>query len=171
MDPCRRPAVHWPMITATMALDAVIQRFQLLEVVGRGGMGVVYRAHDPQLLRDVAIKVLSTDCVPAPLWSHPTIDLRAAAPAVHDELIDEARVMAQLSHPNVLPVYEVGLDGDSVFWSWSTSPGRTCASGSPARPRWRPSSRRSRAAHPGIADPAHGAARHAGVHGARAVAR
>lgn len=73
------------------------------------------RAHDPQLMRDVAIKVLSTDGGPAPLRSHPTIDLRAAGPAVHDELIDEARVMAQLSHPNVLPVYEVGLDGGSVF--------------------------------------------------------
>src|ERR1041384_1847655 len=98
-----------------MALDAVLQRFQLIEVIGRGGMGVVYRAHDPQLLRDVAIKVLSSECVPASLRSHRTIDLRAAGPVVHDELVEEARVMAQLSHPNVLPVYEVGLDGGSVF--------------------------------------------------------
>jgi serine/threonine protein kinase len=98
-----------------MALDAVIQRFQLLEVVARGGMGTVYRARDPQLLRDVAIKVMSTDCVPAPLRSRATIDLRAAGPATRDELIDEARVMAQLSHPNVLPVYEVGLDGEQMF--------------------------------------------------------
>jgi tetratricopeptide (TPR) repeat protein len=81
-------------------------------------MGKVYRAHDPQLERDVAIKVLSApgDPVKAELATVHTIDLREAATRTSsDDLLREARMMAKLSHPNVVPVYEVGLDGESVF--------------------------------------------------------
>src|SRR5262245_5586848 len=104
------------MITASMAVGLAIQRFRLVEVLGRGGMGVVYRAHDPQLQRDVAIQLLSSDrAVPAELSTRNTLDLREPGPPPRDDLIAEARMMAQLSHPNVLPVYEVGLDGAAMF--------------------------------------------------------
>ena len=93
-----------------------IQRFHIRGVLGRGAMGTVYRAHDPQLDRDVAIKVVSkgTSDVPATVTHDGTLDLRAE---VRDgsELFREARVMAQLSHPHVLAIYEVGLVGESVF--------------------------------------------------------
>ncbi len=91
------------------------QRFEVLGVIGTGGMGRVYRARDPQLDRVVAIKVLA-DAVEAPdLSDDTTIDLRGDAPPTRDELLREARVMAQLSHPNVLAVYEVGLADSAVF--------------------------------------------------------
>ena len=101
-----------------MAVPPTIQRFRVLDQVGAGGMGKVYRAHDPQLERDVAIKVLTApgDPVKAELASVKTIDLREAATRTSsDDLLREARMMAKLSHPNVVPVYEVGLDGESVF--------------------------------------------------------
>ena len=94
-----------------------IQRFEVLEHIGSGGMGTVVRARDPQLERDVAIKLLSNptrDSV-ASLSPDDTLDLRGEAPHSADELLREARMMARLSHPNVLPVYEVGLANDAVF--------------------------------------------------------
>ncbi len=92
-----------------------IQRFEVLAVLGTGGMGTVYRARDPQLERDVAIKVL-TESVPTVTMSpDDTIDLRGDSPAAQDDLLREARMMAKLSHPNVLPVYEVGLANGSLF--------------------------------------------------------
>ncbi len=93
-----------------------IQRFEVLEHLGTGGMGSVYRARDPQLERDVAIKVLLRPLEAAPQLSETdTLDLRRNGPASADDLLREARMMAQLSHENVLPVYEVGLAEGSVF--------------------------------------------------------
>ncbi|HUJ61263.1 MAG TPA: serine/threonine-protein kinase, partial [Kofleriaceae bacterium] len=94
---------------------ASIQRFQILGELGAGGMGVVYRARDPRLQRDVAIKVLTGagHAVNA-LSSRDTLDLRSGPPSL-DDLLAEARMMARLSHPNVLPIYEIGLDGDTAF--------------------------------------------------------
>jgi serine/threonine protein kinase len=94
----------------------MLQRFELREQIGDGGMGTVYRAHDPQLDRDVAIKVLKASAAEArdELATHRTLDLRA--PGVErGSLLEEARMMARLSHPNVVPIYEVGLDGDELF--------------------------------------------------------
>ncbi len=71
-----------------------IGRYSLLERVGSGARGVVFKAFDNQLDRLAALKVLST---------------RADD---HDELIREAKALARLSHPNVLPVYEVGETQD-----------------------------------------------------------
>ncbi|MGE5181919.1 MAG: protein kinase domain-containing protein [Acidobacteriota bacterium] len=94
-----------------------IQRFEVAEQLGAGGMGSVYRAWDPQLERDVAIKVLAESARdPAlDLSPHETLDLRGTAPPSADDLLSEARMMARLSHPNVLPVYEVGLADGAVF--------------------------------------------------------
>lgn len=102
-----------------MSERRTIQRFRVLEQIGAGGMGTVYRAHDPQLERDVAIKVLTAAAEPAraELSTTNTVDLRGpdGGKPSSEDLLREARMMARLSHPNVVPVYEVGLDGAAVF--------------------------------------------------------
>ncbi len=68
--------------------------YEILEPLGAGGMGVVYRAWDPRLSREVAVKIITTDGTPSP-----------------DRLRrfeNEARAAAQLSHPNVVTVHDVG---------------------------------------------------------------
>src|SRR5687767_7681568 len=71
-----------------------IGAYEIVELVGEGGMGQVYRAHDPRLGRDVAIKVL-----PA-AFSTDADRLR--------RFEQEARSAAALNHPNILAVYDVG---------------------------------------------------------------
>ena len=78
-------------------------RYQLLERVARGGMGVVYAARDEMLDRRVALKVLD-------------------APAANGELARrlnrEARVLARLEHPGIVPVHDVGTLSDGrVFYT------------------------------------------------------
>ncbi len=73
-------------------------RYRHLEEIGRGGMGVVYRAHDEALDRDVAIKVL-----------------RSGTGGPSHRLQREAQAMARLSHPNVVQVLEVGHEGGEAF--------------------------------------------------------
>src|SRR5579871_2183861 len=70
--------------------------YRLLSKLGEGGMGEVYRARDPRLDRDVAIKVL-----PASVADDPDRLRRFER---------EARTVAALSHPNVLAIYDVGRD-------------------------------------------------------------
>lgn len=84
-------------------LDALerIGRFTLLERLGRGGMGVVYVALDPELNRKVAIKLL-----------RPGHSEEASARA---RLLREAQAIARLSHPNVITVYESGTHGELVY--------------------------------------------------------
>jgi serine/threonine protein kinase len=102
-------------IMHVVAAPRMIQRFEVVGHLGTGGMGSVFRARDPQLDRDVAIKVLADVDVRARpgLLPTQTIDLRRDGTI--GDLLREARMMAQLSHPNVLPVYEVGLVDDAVF--------------------------------------------------------
>ncbi len=81
-----------------------IGRYEILRPIGRGGMGVVYLATDPKLGRKVAIKLVKPS-------------LKADDRVQHYErrLMREARAMAQLTHPNVLTIYDVGMHGDQVF--------------------------------------------------------
>ncbi|MEX1368289.1 MAG: serine/threonine-protein kinase [Nannocystaceae bacterium] len=81
-----------------------IGRYEVLERVGSGGMGVVYRAHDPELHREVALKLLKAERA-----------VGAAAIKRRKRLLREARAMAQLSHPNVIPVYDVGEYGTGLY--------------------------------------------------------
>ena len=78
----------------------VAQRYELKRVIGRGGMGRVWHAHDVVLERDVAVKEI---IVPEGLSAQ-----------VHDELVRrtfrEARACARLNHPNVVSIYDVVLD-------------------------------------------------------------
>jgi Protein kinase domain len=76
--------------------------YELLECIGRGGMGVVFRARQVSLDREVALKVVAT----------PDDDEDAAARFLH-----EARAVAQLHHPHIVPVYETGLLAGEHFFS------------------------------------------------------
>ncbi len=76
---------------------AQLGRFRVLERLGAGAMGVVYAAYDPDLDRGVALKLINV----------PSAD-RAAALA-------EAKALARLSHPNVVPIYDVGMAGEHVY--------------------------------------------------------
>jgi tetratricopeptide (TPR) repeat protein len=89
-----------------------IDRFVVIGLVGRGGMGEVYAAYDPELDRKVAIKLLRARGDDA--------DGRA-------RLLREAQAIAKLSHPNVVVVYDVGTFGESVFIAMEFVDGRPLA--------------------------------------------
>lgn len=77
--------------------QVAVGRYKLLELVGRGGMGVVWGAWDPELERKVAIKL---------------VDSRSRT---RDRIVAEARALAKISHPNVVPIYDVGVVEDRVY--------------------------------------------------------
>jgi serine/threonine protein kinase len=85
----------------TLPRGARLGPYEIEELIGRGGMGEVYRASDTRLGRDVAIKVLS---------SHLADD-----PASLARFRREARAVAALSHPNIVAVFDVGAEGDTQF--------------------------------------------------------
>ncbi|MFO0759440.1 MAG: protein kinase, partial [Byssovorax sp.] len=92
-------------------VGARIGRFRVAAMLGRGGMGVVYRAADEALRRDVALKVLP--------------------PALIDDeerrrrLLREARSAAAVSHPSIATIYEVGEDEGRVYIAMELVRGRT----------------------------------------------
>lgn len=79
-------------------------RYTIVGPLGAGGVGIVYKAHDPELDRPVAIKLLS------PGGHEPEATRQRAA-----DLLREGRVAAQLAHPNVVRVYDVGDFGNELF--------------------------------------------------------
>src|SRR5262245_7804344 len=93
--------------TKTMPPDALVNTtlagYRLLEKVGAGGMGSVYRAEQLSLHREVAIKVLA--------------DKLVSDSAFVDQFVNEARAAGQLNHPNVVQVYDVGQAEGHHFFS------------------------------------------------------
>jgi len=81
---------------------ALLDRYVILDQIGAGGMGVVYLAYDPDLERRVAIKLLHMR------RGHDPANARA-------RLMREGQAIAQLSHPNVVQVFELGTRGDELF--------------------------------------------------------
>ena len=71
------------------------------ELIGRGGMGVVYRARQLELSRAVAIKLIAPEC---------TGDATA-----RERFLREARAASAVEHPNVLPVYRAGIEDGQAY--------------------------------------------------------
>ena len=91
--------------------------YEVVGLVGSGGMGEVYRAHDSKLNRDVAIKILP--------------EALAADPIALARFEREAQAVAALSHPNILAIFDFGRQGDTATPSWNSSRVRRCALDSP----------------------------------------
>jgi eukaryotic-like serine/threonine-protein kinase len=107
-----------------LAQGARIGRYVVLGLLGRGGMGEVYAAYDPELDRKIAVKLLRA---------------RGHDPATPADgktrLLREAQAIARLSHPNVVVVYDVGTFADSVFIAMEFVEGHTVGYWLAARPR------------------------------------
>jgi serine/threonine-protein kinase len=89
-------------------------RYQVEGEIARGGMGVVFKGRDPDIGRDVAIKVLRPE--------------HARNPARIQRFIEEAQIGGQLQHPGILPVYELGLDTEvRPYFTMRLVKGRTLA--------------------------------------------
>jgi serine/threonine protein kinase/CHASE2 domain-containing sensor protein len=80
---------------------AIIAGYRIEEVLGRGGMGIVYRANQLALGREVAIKLIATE--------------RSDDPVFRERFTSESRIAASIEHANVIPVYEAGEDDGLLF--------------------------------------------------------
>ncbi len=83
-------------------------RYEILAELGRGGMGVVYRAKDPVLNREVAIKLI------------PPGNLTKDA---EERFQREAQIVAQMDHPGIVPIHDLGRDEGALFFVMPVLPG------------------------------------------------
>ena len=123
----RPGAVPGAVLSAGRALDLApgtrVGRYLILGPLGSGGMGVVYRAFDPELDRPIALKLVGL------------AGLGPGAEQAGVRLQREARTLARLSHPNVVTVHDVGSFEDHVFVAMEFVAGATLRSWLGARQR------------------------------------
>jgi len=81
-------------------------RYNIVKELGKGSMGVVYQALDPQIDRLVALKVLRHDRLTSEAFIH--------------RFLKEAKAIGRLSHPNIVTVYDMGRDQED-FEPWHSS--------------------------------------------------
>lgn len=98
-----------------------VGRFVPIRLLGKGGMGAVYSAYDEQLNRRVALKVLRAN--------------RSGFAEAHARILREAQAMAQLSHPNVAQIYDVGDYHGQLFIAMEYIEGVTLTTWLKERPR------------------------------------
>ncbi|HEX8895931.1 MAG TPA: hypothetical protein VF783_21595, partial [Terriglobales bacterium] len=84
----------------TLPAGTKLRDYEVQSLLGVGGMGEVYRAHDPRLGRDVAIKVLPS--------------IFAGDPDRLRRFEQEARAAAALNHPNILAIFDIGATGEAI---------------------------------------------------------
>ncbi len=89
-----------------------IDRYRIERQLGEGGMGTVYIAHDPQLDRRVALKLV-----------HPELAERGGI----ERLVREGRALARLTHPNIVGIHDAGTDGDHVYIAMELVDGQNVA--------------------------------------------
>jgi hypothetical protein len=111
--PLQHPTPPIPAEGAAFPTLTRLGRFEVRRELGRGSFGIVLLAHDPQLRRDVALKV-----------PRPEALLTVAA---RERFLREARAAASLDHPHVVPVYEVGAVDTVCYIASAYCPGTTLA--------------------------------------------
>jgi serine/threonine protein kinase len=89
-----------------------IGRFEVRKELGRGAQSTVYLGFDPQLQREIAIK---------------TVHFSNANPAQNQVLLDEARTVSKLRHPNIVPIFEAGEEGGDLYLVFEYVPGKNLA--------------------------------------------
>jgi serine/threonine protein kinase len=89
-----------------------VGRFEIIRELGRGAQSVVYLAHDPHLQREVAIK---------------TLHFSAHEPKKNQQLLAEARMVSQLCHPNIVPIFEAGEEDEDIYLVFEYVPGKNLA--------------------------------------------
>ena len=82
-------------------IDKTVMHYKVDELLGRGGMGVVYRAQDLKLNRPVALKMLKTDLT--------------ADPDKLKRFLQEARAAAAITHPSIAQVYDINTVDEKTF--------------------------------------------------------
>ena len=92
-------------------IGTTVSHYRVLEKLGEGGMGVVYKAHDTKLDRDVALKFL-------PHHLTATADEQA-------RFLQEARAASALNHPNICGIHSIDEDGDKQFIEMEYVDGKT----------------------------------------------
>ncbi len=92
-------------------IGQTIGQYRIIEPIGVGGMATVFKAYQPGLDRYVAIKVLPAQ--------------HALTPGFKERFMLEAKAVAQLSHPNILPIYDVGLEDDLSYFVMKYVPDHT----------------------------------------------
>jgi predicted Ser/Thr protein kinase len=97
----------------TLPRGTNLARYVVLDPIGRGGMGVVYSAYDPELDRKVALKLMRSDLG------------TSVAGVGRSHLLAEAQAMARLSHPNIITVFDVGTWQEEVFFAMEFVRGQT----------------------------------------------
>ncbi|TPV94064.1 MAG: serine/threonine protein kinase [Myxococcales bacterium FL481] len=101
-DAVTKPLHHrLPAQRPSLPYGTRLGRYVVCERIGCGGMGSVYRGHDTRLKREVALKLVR-------------IDTSMCDPEPHELVFAEARAMAQVAHPNVLPIHDVDVFDDAV---------------------------------------------------------
>jgi serine/threonine protein kinase len=86
-----------------------IGKYEIQELLGKGGMGKVYKASHPTLERDVAIKLIHLDY--------------ATDPSMVGRFRREAKVVAALRHPGIIQVYDFDIDEDMLYMVMEYVPG------------------------------------------------
>ncbi len=122
-DAPARPSLA-PMAKPSVAVGTVVGRFVIVDFLGAGGMGEVCAAYDPNLERKVAIKFL-----------RPEFLGRGSQDVAAERMRREARLVAKLSHPNVVTVYEVDVFEGRVFIAMEYVDGQSVAEWLKAAPR------------------------------------
>jgi len=102
---------------ATLVRGSSVGRYMVLGRIGVGSMGVVVAAYDPELNRRVALKLLRTDVA---IGERPATQLRT-------RLVREAQALAQLAHPHVIAIHDVGTEHGEVFLAMELVEGGTLA--------------------------------------------
>src|SRR5688572_19901285 len=106
-DDSNSAAAEVPVGEGEVTVGGAVGRYIVLAPIGKGGSGVVYAAFDPRLDRKIALKLVQP------------------SPRGHERLLREAQALAQLSHPNVVAVYDAGTFGSRVFVAMELVEGTT----------------------------------------------